>query len=456
MPARSTASASCFFAWSLAAVAGLTLALPQAAVAKISLPPGVPPTVIPKRNTPSAPPRRNNPQTGADIKPGEPWADSLITKSSEQQYTATVEVTLKSLRSLDSRGFPSGPPLKFETAVVVFPVIESTAGSRFIESGFKGEFTFNGEKVDITPKFIKNYHSGTQLARWEARGKEGNDLLLHIDVPMACWNIRIDESLAREIPWPKNGAFPEVAASTFKPQLFVDYIFRESEKTASDKYFKQLTAEWLDNEDPKKRPPYEIAKVLLGRVVENFQINGDGLAFTRDGSFEGFSSKGALLAMQDGRGSQHDMATILAAVYRAAGLPARTVVGIDVAEESKIARSNATSRRKLHSWVEYCLIDPGNGKEIWLPADPERLRRNSSRPPRLEQEWKYFTYHEDLAAFIPLAFQYHPPTTVVAHGSPALWGWLTTPNIQNAEQSIRFYVNSRARRSGDDSSTKPR
>ena len=45
-----------------------------------------------------------------------------------------------------------------------------------------------------------------------------------------------------------------------------------------------------------------------------------------------------------------------------------------------------------------------------------------------------------------LDFHYHPPLSgVVAHGSPCFWGWITMPEMQQAEQTVRFQANTATR-----------
>ena len=150
------------------------------------------------------------------------------------------------------------------------------------------------------------------------------------------------------------------------------------------------------------------------------------------------------------------MACVLCAAYRNAGLPARTVIGLDVTEskgQDAILAGKGKNDR-LRSWVEFCLFDESTGKELWVPADPARQRASSNRPPAFDRPWKYFGNNDDLDDVLPLAFQYHPPTTVIAHGSPCLWGWLTTPELQVAEQSMRWLTATTPVRPEDDTKKK--
>jgi len=76
---------------------------------------------------------------------------------------------------------------------------------------------------------------------------------------------------------------------------------------------------------------------------------------------------------------------------------------------------------------------------VWVPVDVVRMRRSGSRAKPIDQKWPYFGEHDELDRVIPFAFQFHPPTTVVAHGSPAFWGWLVTPKPPDRVlQTVRF------------------
>ncbi len=434
----------------LTLLAVLGLAAPALAqVSPTGIPGGFRPEVLPKRKSNPAPPRRPDVTDPAAIPPGEPWADKVLAKGRDQEWLATVEVTLGVMQRTDNNGLPSTAPLKFDTAVIIFPVIESASMSRTFPENFKSRLRFDGAETDGAPTYITGYPSGARFARWEARQKDATNLRLRVEMGIGSASTRMDEELAMQIPWPTT-PWPETAASTFKPQLFVDYYLSEQEKTATNLEFTRQVTEWLDGKDPKTMPPVRVAKLLLGAVVDNFQPTGDGLSFNVTGAFRGFDLKGALQALKDGKGSQHDMACVLVAAYRAAGLPARTVIGLDVSND-RVGRRNGgdQGQRRLYSIVEFCLIDPGTKKEIWIPVDPVRLRKVSSRAPRIEQEWRFFGTHTELSTFIPIAFQYHPPTSVVAHGSPCLWGWITTPNILQAEQTVSFLIASRPRKSSE-------
>jgi len=77
--------------------------------------------------------------------------------------------------------------------------------------------------------------------------------------------------------------------------------------------------------------------------------------------------------------------------------------------------------------VEFFLYDEESGDSGWIPVDVVQMRKGGSRAKRMDRDWPFFGTHDELDHFIPLSFHFHPPTTVRAYGSPALWGWFVTP-----------------------------
>jgi hypothetical protein len=205
---------------------------------------------------------------------------------------------------------------------------------------------------------------------------------------------------------------------------------------------RELVDRWTRGKDPKSIPPAQLAKFFAGEVQRLVQPSGNGIGYNRLGLMEGIDLQGAPFTADRGRGSEFDMVCVLAAVYREAGLPARIVVGYDIGESKDEDRGNFLRRRgseDLRAWVEFALIDEATGRTCWIPVDVVRMRKVSSRTPPLDQPWKYFGTHDELDGLIPFAFQFHPPTTVRAYGSPGFWGWLVTPTPPaRADQTLRF------------------
>ena len=408
--------------------------------------PAAPKTTTPQPGTPAAP--ATQPAGGKpSIVPGPPvpvptgpsFLDKVITPGRTRNWTLKPQVHLSSYQTDPNKlGRPGYKELqvirlKFDTAAVVFPVPYGSAGHLADNEGVRGELLFDDRVVDSEIDFADNYQSGTRLARWEMTNREGREVDLKIEIPMSCWETVFDEKLAEKAIWPAGGTWPGEAQSTFGQQIGVDY---QAPIVAS------LISEWTGGNDPKKLKPVALAKFLAGKVMEATQPSGLGYVNAANGAIEGFDLQGASRTLELGRGSEHDIACALCAVYRAAGLPARTIIGYDVKEtkgEDSGFLSKKTGSAKLRSWVEFYLFDEAANKGIWVPVDITRQRKSSTKAPALDKPWKFFGTNDELDDIMPVAFQYHPPTTVVAHGSYAFWGWLTTPKLQDgASQYIQF------------------
>lgn len=399
-------------------------------------------------------------QPGGTAK-AEPLGPKVLALSNARDWTFDAELLLQAgyeREAVDGAIREVPETFEFATAAIVFPVVVETASSLVELDGKRGDakrkekvtgvLFWNERPYDAEPVFADGYAAGTRLARWEMRKVVGRQAKLQVRVMLTCWETKYDEALAETIPWP--ASFPPVAASTFKPQLFVNGVDQKE-----DAAVKALVDKWCENKDPKSIKPAVLAKFLAGKVQAHVQVNGEGLLYNQTGTFRGFELIGPAEVARTGRGSEHDVACFLAAVYKAAGLPARTVIGFDRYEDkgSNKGFNSAKGGQHLRSWVEFCLVDPVTSKEIWVPVDIARLRKASSRPRPLEQPWKYFGSSDELAYMIPIAFQYHPPTTVQAE-APAFWGWLTTPQSALAVQSVRFQAVASASRGGEERRTR--
>ncbi|MGQ0626761.1 MAG: transglutaminase-like domain-containing protein [Phycisphaerales bacterium] len=395
-----------------------------------------------KKPAPTAPAKPGPGGTTPALAPSaEPLTDRLLKLTNSRDWTVDAELNISAgyrYEAQDRAITPVPNSFSFNSAAVVFPLVPESAASKIERDLNKaervtGQLLFNDKPHDTEPQFLGGYAAGARLARFELRNVVGNEATLKLKIRMTCWETTYDDKLAETIPWPSR--FPAVAQSTFKPQLFVDL------EDPKDERLKNLVEQWLEKKDAKSIPPSRLARILANKAVEYIQPSGDGLTFNRNGSFAGFRLEGTLGILNNrGRGSEHDIACFLCAVYRAAGLPARTIVGYDRYDDKKgdnIYDRGKGGGQKLRSWVEFCLVDPEENTEIWIPVDIVRMRKASSRARAVDMPQKYFGTNDELSYIQPIAFQYHPPTTVTAR-APAFWGWLTNPTTDVFEQWIKF------------------
>lgn len=373
--------------------------------------------------------------------PRKPDMTRLVLPGDRHDWTLKVDIDVNSYVEKDGKNMPVFHDFTFTSASVVFPVLATTASHRSYQKMLTSKLSFNDVLIaNTTSGFSSQYPCGTRLARWDMKEKKGREVRLEVEIPTTCWQTRFDEKAAELVTWP--ATWPAVAQSTFTD---VQAIGRN--RAGSDivliqhqaPIVQELLKKWTNEKDPKSIAPVVLAKFLAGQVLEYIQPSGSGMRYNKNSGFEGFDLVGAETALTDRRGTDHDIACALAAIYRAAGLPARLVIGYDLSKEKGKDSSFLTKKNSgvpdFRTWVEFCLYDESSPKEVWVPVDINRQRKASSRN---TGNWKFFGSHDELDNVIPVAHQFHPPTYVIAHGSPCFWGWVTSPEAQIATQFVRF------------------
>jgi hypothetical protein len=118
---------------------------------------------------------------------------------------------------------------EFSAAAVVFPVVDRTSSSVARADQVSGDLFFEETLMDDRVEILtKQYHSGTRLAKWtlddlgDGKTYVGRSMKLEVEIPTTCYRTVFNEQAAKAIDWPK-GDWPEDAASTFEPMMFIDY-----------------------------------------------------------------------------------------------------------------------------------------------------------------------------------------------------------------------------------------
>lgn len=377
------------------------------------------------------------------------WAaDPVLKRGESRDWILWLRVEAQSyplhilLNDGETPGFDTSTAFDIDSATFIYPMIKSSASSESHADQSVSSLSVDGVVYDTSVTLLPDYQAGERLGRWELPKLRGNQMRFELSLPMTTYAVSLDESRARRIPWPKK-PWPAIAASALQPQLFVE---------SDDDVVRARVRQWTRN-NPGGVAPALLAKILAARVIESFrQDNDPNHVSGRQGEFAGVLVKGAARTARDGFGSPTDLATYLCAVYRAAGLPARLVVGYDIAASlggqlgitdirppcEINTNRNGISFPILRTWVEFYLYDEADQRGEWIPVDIYRQFQISNRPPSIDQRWDFFGDNACLKYVAPISFHLHPPTTVVNAGPPALWGWLPLPSAPVLEQRLDF------------------
>lgn len=456
--------------WTAAVAVAAGLACSSVAMGQSGRPPrGAPPKPAVVQPAPAATtPGAAATPAGPAIKAEAPKVGTIVKQEQARDltFTAAVRIHLDSNAQkttyrdpFDGRTveMPQITPMKYNTIQFVFPIVPTSASSDFYYDELKGVLRINGQEASTKPTVLEGYPGGVKLTRWDTgsndKVSETRQVELNIQEGMRCYNTNFDEAAAMRVAWPK--AYPADIASSLKPQLYLEAGVDAAGhvRPYDDTVVTQTLKQWLDEEgikDVRTQPPARIAKLLAGKVWSNVQISGDGLTTMRTGEISGMAINPPAETLSQMKGSEQDVAALLATLYKKVGLPARTVIGFDMnSSEAKFLQKGSKSNR-LRSWVEFALMDDASNTYNWVPVDVTRMRRSTNRPPAIDRPWKYFGTNDELNSVAVFAMQFHPPTDVVSYGSPGFWGWFVTPApAKNAEQALRFTATQSARKGGE-------
>ncbi len=388
------------------------------------------------------------------------------------------------LRSYQEQYAQPDQPIVFDVwniqmASIVFPILKSAGNAEAEEpldpaapptEGIESRLTFNDREHAGGLRFIDQFPVGARYGLWtlgSPNGEmlQGREMQLIVRAPMIVYRTKYHDDAAEAVDWPKQG-WPEIAQSAFQPMGFIDHGLGPTAGRYDMQPIRDLLKEWTGSDDPnkwKELKPAVLAKFLAGKVVEHYQLSGQGLGFNKNGQIESVVLSPIDAVAKAGRGTPFEMACLLTAVYREAGIPARIVIGVRSGKGGDLdfLGNNDKNEGELHAWSEWCLYDEKDKSVTWIPVDIAEIRKTSSRMRRnyWQQSIRYFGTHDKMDALVPMTFHFFPPTSVQSYsssGSPGFWGWLASPATpERAVQALTFSVTSSPNR-GDRRKPQPK
>lgn len=240
-----------------------------------------------------------------------------------------------------------------------------------------------------------------------------NGLVTRVEWPAIAFSSSIDEAAASRLTWPRRWS-PEAA-------LFLG----PSEFIPSDSEVFKAFVNRLAGDQLRRTPVYLAAKDLVRKTILEFR-NVDGVTMVQEeeGRIRGYRLNGAIRATQMLSATPGDLVCVSVAVLRAAGIPARPVIGIDSGKGTKTKSKLPRDRTSMCVWAEFRL--PGVG---WVPFDPWQMRGQGLANKDIRRPWRWFGTIRDQNRRVAIAYDFAP----FAHGSvpdwPAGWSWQLGVNM---------------------------
>jgi len=384
------------------------------------------------------------------------------TRPGEWVFEGNVHLLPGSILGAGGTRFTTNPNLR--EGRVIFPLIEGTSTHEPDLESLESKMVVNDTRlVDEEPTLLTDYQAGERLGRWDFEVDGVKELRLTLSLPMRTWEVVFDDARAQRIPWPTE-KWPPIAASALQPQPFVE---------SNDPVIRRLTERWIPGK-AADHTPVRLAKILMAEVMDYAQPQGlttgfgvqtrEGADFGQIGNYEGLAVGGASFIARERQGSPHDYAALLCAVYRAAGIPSRLVIGYDVARslgrQSGIVslpdncgnpeNEPIPTHPVFRTWVEIFLLDEQDDYAQWIPVDIVKQREQASRAPAIDRAWRYFGNNECTDTTLPVSHHFIPPTTVISRGAPGLFGYIALPLDARIRQHLYFTAHQPVRRGGVD------
>jgi hypothetical protein len=274
---------------------------------------------------------------------------------------------------------------------VTIPIIATATFSAVDLESLRADVTAGGRPVPFGTELREDrrHHALSAVVTLSARGGAG--VRTSIRYRTQVWASAIDDAAARGIAWPRD--WPDEVADGLSPQPGVesdDPIFSETVERVSAGRLRLV-------------PPYVAAKELIRYCLANFEWEYEPIPEAerrfrdRDAPWPGGEGRrvtrhrGALHAARTGKGSAADLVSLCVAMLKAAGIPARPVVGI-IDEEREAG--------PVVRWGELFL--PGCG---WLPFDPEEMKDNAVVNRDIGDAWPGFGTLRTLNRRVPLCYE---------------------------------------------------
>lgn len=373
--------------------------------------------------SPASPPREGG--AGGPPPPAGRPPEGCLLRSNPKCYEVTWEVLLQVVpRNKDQ---PS--PIQLEDSNFFFPVVPLSTFSRVELDSLRMTLDRTNQpdaRAAAAMRLDRTAPGGVAVAVLPIGPASGQTLRASMTFTSVAWRSDIDDAAAARVPWPSEWA-PE-AKAWLGPQFLIE---------SHDPRFAAFVERTAGNQ-LRYTPVFVAAKQLLRATIAAFRgVDGNGVEIGRHNQVRGLRMVGAAGSMEAAQGTAADLVCACVAVLRAAGIPARPVIGVD--EEQ--AGGNRAVRTTFVVWGEFFL--PGSG---WVPFDPLIMRGSNNSGTAPDRPWSGLGRLKELNTRVPLSYYFLPPRNDASLIEfPAAWGWSARGVVANgvAFDSVRFQMVSR-------------
>jgi hypothetical protein len=337
----------------------------------------------------------------ADSWPGCP-APPLY-RSDPRGYTVGLSIDIGA--TSQTRGVPdpflsAGGSITIEAATVDTSTVSDLRG---LESSVR----LNGIPQKVPARIEGDPLSGAQRIRLDIPQGPLQTVSARATWPAIAFSIGVDEAIAAKVTWPRAWT-PEVTK----------FLSPSQGIQSDDEVFKAFVAKTTEGR-LRRTPIYLAAKDLVRRTIVEFQnVNTQTLVREGQGTIRGFRLQGAISSTRALSVTPGDMVCTCVAVLRAAGIPARPVIGIYSGSGNNPDTKLPKDRTTLCVWAEFNL--PGCG---WVPFDPYEMRGRGLPQANVNQPWKWFGTIKQMNRRVALAYDFAPFNHGMTRDWPAGWVW---------------------------------
>ena len=246
--------------------------------------------------------------------------------------------------------------------------------------------------------------------RWnlpEERMKNAQRARWKVTYDTIVWASKLDEDEAARAAWPRS--WPAEVRDALQPQRLIE----------SDHEIFRATVERVSEGKLQNVPIYYAVKDLLRYTIRQVQVTGGSERRIAEHHIQGLNVQGALKTAQAQQGSEHDLVCLCVAMLRAAGIPARPVIGIEY-------ERRPDTRFPVRSWGEFYLPESG-----WVPFHPIRMRDGGLHR-NVQETWPGIGTIDEHNRFVPIAFHFNSPHVEGSHLYPTIWSWIDDPKGRTA------------------------